>query len=163
MKHLKNYINESSIKSMLKNLIKLNLGEAQLNFYKWKLKSYKSVKIVSYKSDPQLKILIDKHLIRNKINLKDCYTNSFDCANKVQGVSYIEGEFLVHGVPIEHAWNKYKNIYFDLTSEVLLNDIKKSEYVKYIELDTKNLMKYALKLGYKGPFISEYYDENILK
>ena len=59
---------------------------------------------------------------------------------------------MMHGIPIEHAWNKIGDVYFDVTSEI--SGIKHKEYISIIELNSDKIWKYADETGFYGPFMS---------
>jgi hypothetical protein len=45
--------------------------------------------------------------------------NALAVCTQNREVEYIEGFIEVHGVPLEHAWNRYQGQDFDLTEEEL--------------------------------------------
>lgn len=73
----------------------------------------------------------------NDIKLKTCFNNALLLSFAHPEIHYVEG-FAVSkttGIPIEHAWNKYKDIYFDATSIVLFeNRGKEKAFDEYFQL-----------------------------
>jgi hypothetical protein len=65
-----------------------------------------------------LPIKIDKRI---KINQKQCYDNAIKICKKYPEIEYVEGEVLlgepISGLTINHAWNSYKDLHFDMTFE----------------------------------------------
>ena len=145
----RDYLTESVLKSYIKNMLKLlSKTDApqplQVKFWKWQDKQSKSVKVVSYESDPKLKALVDKELKITSPKMKECYRNSFMIAVGQTDIDIVVGYTAALGsVPIEHAWNFYrpKKIYFDLTLELCLNKkVEKEIYLKILDLDAKKAM-----------------------
>ena len=95
--------------------------------------------VVSYKENKELKEIIDRFLRRNRnrISMKACYHNSALMMKADPRILYCEGYITLGmggGIPIEHAWNEFEGMHFDITSEILFEgDIGKGEN-EYIEL-----------------------------
>jgi hypothetical protein len=74
-----------------------------------------------------------------KVVQKACFNNALSCMVD-PAIFYVEGVFSLRGIPVEHAWNRYGDIHFDLTSELLFDgniSLGKSDYVSIQESDDK--------------------------
>ncbi|MEX1028150.1 MAG: hypothetical protein WD049_09125 [Candidatus Paceibacterota bacterium] len=49
--------------------------------------------------------------------IKKCWGNAFNCALHVPGVRIVHGYSMSGPIAIEHAWNVFDNMHFDLTAE----------------------------------------------
>jgi len=77
------------------------------------------------------------------------------------GVMYVEGEISYHRVPIEHAWNKIDDKYFDITKDILFStNSDYAEYVKIIELDVMELLSFMNETGTYGGFLIEKFKKD---
>lgn len=115
------------------------------------------IKIVSYKSIPEIKELVEKHIQRHKKVAKQCYENAAETVLAIEGVEYVEGILSSYGLPISHGWNVYKGQYFDLTLE-LNGRLKEDDvYVEMMKVDQTTLRRLCIKLGQWGPFSACHY------
>lgn len=152
-----------NIQNYLSSLVKMGFNEVQQKYFKWQLKSMKVVQIQSYKSNEELKIEIESFIKHYKVKVKDCYTTAAKCCLYCDDVEYIEGYISYSGIPIEHAFNYYKGIYFDLTAEILFDSKMGNEHVQIVKLDKSLLSKYMTKTGYYGEMIQNFYKDKIIK
>jgi len=138
MRYIKTYENYNadeleSLKSMLDAMSRFGSG-IQKNLAKEKLNVMKVVKVkkVSDAINPQAAEIIKEKVRPEK---KNCYANSLHAAEFLReyDVRYCEGWLLLHGFPIEHAFNKVGDEYFDVTEEFALNG-NPEEYT-YVVLD----------------------------
>jgi len=98
---------------------------------------------------------------RKNITMKQCYKNAAQMSIYCENVKYVEGEISYHGVPIEHAWNKVDDKYFDITKDILFpTNSDYSEYVKIIELDSMELMRFMNETGTYGGFLVEKFKKD---
>lgn len=153
---------ESDIKKYLKQLTTFKLNSHQEKFYKWQYEVHKEIKCQSYKVNEELVVIVNNFLKYEKLQKKQCYYNSYKLTAHNSDVKYIDGFSSIHGIPIEHAWNYYKGIYFDLTREIVLkDDVTKIDYVEILKLNQKEVFKFASKTGHSGSYISVYFIKNI--
>jgi hypothetical protein len=131
--------------------------ECAVKFFDQMKDNAKIVQVVSYKSIPELKELVDKHIQRHEKVPKQCYENAAETVLAIEGVEYVEGILSSYGLPISHGWNVYKGQYFDLTLE--LNGRLKEEdvYVEMMKVDQTTLRRLCIKLGQWGPFSACHY------
>ena len=148
----------------LNSILKLNLNTLQRDFIKFEIKNSKDCNIVSINTlDENDIIQITEFFNSNNFQLHECYKISFLFSQFFKDSSYIEGEVLIKGIPIEHSWNKYKGHYIDLNNDFLWKkSIIPIEYVSFLEFEYSELFKY-IELGYYGPFIKEYFKNNYFK
>jgi hypothetical protein len=123
-----------------------------------------NIKVVSYKELPELTELIDHflHTVQKELIPNRCHVIAMMLAQKYPDqIAYVEGyassRWLTTEImlPIQHAWNKWHNYYFDLSAEVVSQTFF-NEYVMLTEAylqDIDNhpehpLMQDSLLFGY---------------
>lgn len=111
-----------SLKTMLTAMSKMGSG-IQQELAKAKLAAVKPcgcVKLAAAIGEDNAKTLLS----RVSIKQKECYANALHVAERCSelGVEYCEGWIFYHGIPIDHAFNKIGDIYFDVTAEFALKD-----------------------------------------
>ena len=135
--------------SHIANLTKDNGKQGK--FFKWQADSAKEIKISPTPKD------IDKQ----EPILKQCWRNSFKVVieNYGKDIIYVEGFVKMHGInlPIEHAWNRIGDIYFDVTSEI--RGVKYEEYISVIELNEEQIWEYADKTGHYGSYLRNHFEK----
>lgn len=90
-----------------------------------------------------------------KPRMKECYRNALVLAQHF-GCGYIEGQMLLY-FGIDHAFNKIRGKYIDVTKEFALGeDPTKTEYVSIGEYSSDEATKVALKTRQYGN-VFEYY------
>lgn len=72
---------------------------------------------------------------------KACFNNSYLYCLSNSDCKYVLGYTQFHNIPIEHAWVKKGEKYFDVT----LNDAKDMQYVSVVELSLHDLAAYVKK------------------
>jgi len=150
---------ESYIISMFKQLANMTSGE-QKKFIDWKIANANIVKCVKTSDIQRRYPEIDYYIKTNKRNIKkkECFKNAGKLCTEIEGVYYVEGEVSLYGVPIKHAWNRIDDKYFDVTIDFIFNNsLPFNEYVKIIEMHTKEYMKFLIEYKHWGGFVSEKY------
>lgn len=131
----------------LESLVKITQGK-QKEFYAKQLNSARECTISPTPSD------IDTA----DPQIKQCYNNSFFVVMNNPEALYVEGVAMFHGIPIDHAWNRIGDTYFDVTSEGPLKGKSQfTDYVSYLELGHDKLLELGEELGHSGPFMGELY------
>lgn len=157
---------ESEIINYYKQIADMMSGK-QKDFWEWKLKNAQLLTYVKTDDIRKQYPQIDEYLKNNphNVNQKECFKNAGQLCIEVEGVDYVEGEILYHGIPLEHAWNKIDGKYFDITKDILFpKNSDYSEYVKIIELDIIEYTRFMFKYKHWGGFVREQYiRENGLK
>lgn len=131
------------------------------DFYKWQIKKSKEKNIQKLPKD-----LIGKfdHI---DIQMHECFKNALLVSISDPKISYVEGWLLIHGVLVEHAWNRMKVgkqfIDFDLTEEKCLG-IRKSvanslRYFEIICLTSSETLVYCSEHMLSGPYKHRVYLE----
>lgn len=72
---------------------------------------------------------------------KQCFNNSFKALSGDHSELYVLGFMFYHGIPIEHAWIKKGDKYFDVTLDMKDVDC----YVSVLELSFSDVMEYVDK------------------
>jgi len=161
----KNWLNESEESSgsqiidYLNQVAKMMAGNGrQGKYWQWKADHAKLLKQV--KTDaignqyPGIARYVKTH--KKQVIQKQCYKNAAQLCTSCPGVKYVEGEISYHGIPIEHAWNKIDDKYFDITKDVLFNgSTDYAEYVSIIELSDTELYEFMIETGTYGGFLRE--------
>jgi hypothetical protein len=87
-----------------------------------------------------------QHYSHKSSKPKQCYNNAFRMISRIhdgQEVKYVLGVILFHGIPMEHAWVKHGEKYFDPTLDPKGNDA----YYSMHELPVDGLMAYVEENG----------------
>lgn len=120
------------------------------------LKPCKVVSIRELFTKEQIKIM------ETLVERKQCFANSFRIADVIRhwdgSIKYVEGRVLVANfLPIEHAWNKVGDKYFDATFELALGyDVTKESYAMLQEYKVYEVREVLLERGYYSEI---YYEE----
>jgi len=147
----------NQVAKFLNIMAEMTKKHPQNNFYKWEAKKARRIKIVPYASHPYLKRVIDKAFGSKKgsIRAKQCFHNSLLVCFAWSKVEYIEGYIVIGGLPIEHSWNRWNGIDFDLTQEVLLQ--KRVPHYEVLSLDGNQVRFWASELKTTGPYRHNFY------
>ena len=100
--------------------------------------------------------------MRTLVEQKQCFKNAFQIADVIRhwdgSIKYVEGKVLVANfLPIEHAWNKVGDKYFDATFELALGyDVTKESYAMLQEYKVSKVREVLLQRRYYGEI---YYEE----
>lgn len=137
--------------SYLKMLVSITDG-LQKNFYEWQLER---AKIVEVNKTPN-------NIKTRTVLAKDCYKNSYQTSdfNINLDVKYVEGIAMLKGIPIDHAWNKIGDIYFDVTSDQIFGGNHFDNYTSIIEIDFDEMMELAMIDGKYGDCIRKKWVKN---
>ena len=82
-----------------------------------------------------------KYRKHGRAQKKECFNNSFRDMSDHSGEIYVLGFIFFHGIPIEHAWVKDGDTYFDVT----LDPKEQQGYVSVLELSLEQVMEYVDK------------------
>lgn len=75
---------------------------------------------------------------------KQCFNNAFKALTGHPDSKYVLGYVFLHNIPIEHAWIKEGDIYYDVT----LDPAKQHGYVSVSEFSMSDIMSYVDKHGH---------------
>lgn len=132
----------------IKNLYRVSEGETRQMWNEYKRRS-QVVKITPIKevlTDEEINFILE--YIRPRKH--ECYRNAHE-ATRILGVKYVEGSVEVGGLPIDHAFNKRGDKYFDITTELVLKEQCK-EYVSTWELEGLECSRISLVTGVYGSY-----------
>lgn len=138
-------------KSLLQMIAQSTQG-LQHNMFKQKCEDLQYVKIVSIYdvfTDDEIRQI--KRLVNPKP--KCCFENAWKLCDRLHthNITYCEGYMELHGLPIEHAFNKVDGKYVDITIELALeDDPTKDPHAVYGDFDTDTVRKILLQNGYYG-------------
>jgi len=124
------------------------------------LKPCKVVSVRELFTEEQVRIM------ESMVELKQCFKNAYNLADIMSHpdghVTYVEGRVLVANfLPIEHAWNKVGDLYFDATFELCLGyDVTKELYASLAEYDVSHVRKVLFDRRYYGEI---YRDEKAME
>lgn len=132
----------------LKNIISVCSG-LQKSIYEQMLKDLKHIHVSSIHEvfTPEEITYIKKCI---KPVMKECYVNAYRLSEFMTGVDYCEGQLMCCGIPIDHAFNKYKGKYIDITIEIALNSKIDDEYILFKEYPYHKMISIVLDNGYYG-------------
>ena len=142
----------------IKNLCRVSEGETRQmwNEYKRRSKVVQLTPIREVLTEAEINFILEYIKPRQH----ECYRNAHE-ATRILGVKYVEGFVEVGGLPIDHAFNKRGDKYFDITTELVLKEPCK-EYVSTWELDGLECARISLITGVYGSYGRFLFDE-ILK
>jgi hypothetical protein len=146
----------------LKGFASLSKDEPHKSYYDWQIANSQIVVVSSYKDHPELKKLVDTFLKQYKPKFRQCYHTAYTAATLIPGVEYIAG---IAGsmIPLDHGWNCWNGIYFDLTAEVLFDKGHfATEYLQVLKLQRDEVFEMSLITEDSGPYIAEYYRLRVL-
>lgn len=143
-----------TIKDHLKQIADLTKGSNQSEYNERRYNLAHEVEIVSVKEVlTENEIRLIKSQIKPKC--KECYKNA-TLFTSMFDATFVSGQMEVCGFGIDHAFNKIRGKYIDITAEFALSDkgIKtSSEYVSIAEYSRDEVMKAMLDMGcYDDPF-----------
>ena len=75
---------------------------------------------------------------------KQCFNNAFKALTGHPDSKYVLGYVFLHSIPIEHAWVKEGDTYYDVT----LDPAKQHGYVSVAEFSLDEIMPYVDKHGH---------------
>jgi len=143
-------------KQTLEAFAKLTEGK-QHELWTKAAKRVKLVEIVPI-SDPRLEPL-KPILKRIKAKEHECYLNALACVLQQKDIEYVEGYIEVNGVPIDHAWNCWNGLYFDLTEEKLGTPTS-FPHRQVMKLPGTEAFVFAMSSSRTGPYLFEWLDRN---
>lgn len=107
--------------------------------------------------------------MKSIVEPKQCFKNAYNLAyigiSHPDGrVKYVEGRALVANfLPIEHAWNRIGDKYFDATFELALGkDVTTENYALLAEYDLKRVTEIVLERKYWGEIYREEKFKNFI-
>jgi len=151
------------INEFLRGLTKLSAGK-QAEFFKWERDNAKYVEVNPISDLPQD---VQDNIWATGPKIKECFGNSARIAmGGIKGAKYVEGFVSFAGViPLEHAWVKIGDKYYDPTAEgPLKGGSDMGHYTALIELNEDEVLDYMVKERKHGPWVgSYYYNNNVMK
>ena len=90
-----------------------------------------------------------------RVRMKECFNNCWHLCSMIPGAKYVLG-YTASFIPIEHAWIKIGETYYDPTLELLHNRTGDA-YLVYLELSMKELIKYTTKNANCPPALWDMY------
>ena len=85
----------------------------------------------------EVKVLQKKH---KRSEAKQCFNNSYKyILHTNPNAIYVLGYSFIHGIPIEHAWIKENDTYYDVT----LDPQSMQGYIKVLELSFNDVVEYV--------------------
>lgn len=145
----------------------LPMAEERKKFVEWQLWEARSVKVSPISELPEsIRGFILSHTKHAPPRIKECFANAANLSLSNEYINYHEG-LASSIIPVEHAWNSYKGIHFDITSEIALAKYKdKHPFQAYSAISGANvrfLSKCLAELGTYGEYTLWFYVRKILK
>ena len=138
----------------LKRIAELTKGSNQGEFHAKRVENATLVQVVSVS---EVMTPDEIKLIRSEIKpkCKECYKNA-TLFTSMFDATFVSGQMEVCGFGIDHAFNKIRGKYVDITAEFALADKgieTSSEYVSIAEYSREEVMKAIVDMGcYDDPF-----------
>ena len=139
----------------IKNLCRVSEGETRQmwNEYKRRSKVVHITPIREVLTDEEISFILE--YIKPKQH--ECYRNAHE-ATRILGVQYVEGFIEIGGLPIDHAFNRRGDKYFDITLELVLKEEAK-EYVSSWDINGLECNRISLATGIYGSYGRFLFDE----
>lgn len=135
---------DTEIKTFLNGILSITGGK-QKEYYQFLVDNIKSTPTTLVRKIPNL----EKQMSVSEINAKECYNNSQKIVlyNRDLGIEYVEGYYIIEGIglPIEHAWNKIGDYYFDLTAQLVWDSFEPNNYFAIHSFDYEQIAKFVFK------------------
>lgn len=145
-----------TLKQYLHNMSKIHFPD----FHEWEAKNVRRIKIGSYSKLGKITEALNRDLGANKfasIKPKQCFDNALFACFANNEIHYVEGYIMIYGIPLEHAWNRWNGIDFDLTEEILNQE--KVPHYEVMSLDSNALRFWMVLTGRTGPYRYEYFKQ----
>ena len=148
-------------RNYLNTIISLGLGKTQTDLYQKRLENLQDVEVV-----PLSQVLTPTELdmVRScNFVAKECYKNAMIFSYLFPRESlYIEGYVTGQGLfPIDHAWNKIRGKYVDVTMELVLDRSLEDQVYQSVGAYTYDrAIKAANETGYYGAVNNFYKGES---
>lgn len=143
----------------IEQILKLGLGPQQEKWFQDYLNSMHEVEVVSIKevlSEDELQMLSECVEFKKK----ECYRNAHLLTMMFpEECQYVEGKVMLDvGLSIDHAWNKIRGKYVDVTFELVLgDDVTKTQYAAVGEYDWLTIHDVTTETGVYGEIYRELY------
>lgn len=139
----------------IKSICRVTVGEPRQmwNEYKRRSKVVQITPIREVLTDEEINFILE--YIKPKQH--ECYRNAHE-ATRILGVKYVEGFVEIGGLPIDHAFNRRGDKYFDITFELVLKEEAK-EYVSSWDINGLECNRIALATGIYGSYGRFLFDE----
>jgi 8-oxo-dGTP diphosphatase len=155
-----------SIIEYITHLRDINGDEKQKAFYQWQLLNAKQVKLMPIKDIRVKYPQVDKFLKEESALMKQCFVNAAKLATSGKSILYVEGFISINGAPMEYAFNKIGEDYFDITkdfADLTLSDNSEDiveDCTSVMELDSHQLLQYLLTTESYGSFTKQKFDDD---
>ena|SRR5271157_1601383 len=133
------------IKEYLEQALEGSRNSSIILQYRWETKMLEPVRVVSYKDIPGLRV--PKAILSN-LRIQGCYYNAYCTVKKIPGIRYVEG-YLHDFITYPHAWNEFEGWHFDLTQEILWNEVG-GEHAQIANISLEQLEEYYQITREKG-------------
>ena len=139
------------VRQFIEAALGLGLNEIQKKYYEKLLKDCKDTPVV-----PLREVLTEEEyqkVLKMDFKIKECYRNAFLFQEAfLQECDYVEGQFVDDiGIPIDHAWNKIRGKYVDVTYELVLKkSLDKVKYTAFGHYNALRTMHVIVETGYYG-------------
>ena len=132
-------------------------------FEQWKIGSLQLSSVVKVSEREELIELTKDFLSRFQLKLRNCYDRAFQCSVQCYNVNFVLG-YVIRGNALliaAHAWNKYKDVEFDLLRDLYLN--YSHTYYKIVEITANELVEIMLSERRLEDFIifERYYEKYV--
>ena len=128
-----------------------------MHFTTWRSKLQKVVSVESWRGYDDLSKVVLTFLSSNKIRANTCYDNAMKLSMSCPSIGYVLGRVTGDGQMIDHAWNIWNGIHFDITRETFapltLREFTWQQFVSLNQNELRNLTTHGL-----APSIFEVYD-----
>ncbi len=89
-----------------------------MTFTEWRQNKETPIVIQSYRDQSDLRVMIEATLKMQRLQANTCYDNAYKLCKKYPDINYVLGRVYGDRTVIDHAWNEWNGIHFDLTREI---------------------------------------------
>lgn len=137
----------------LDQIVNMTSGK-QKEYYSWIREQAKEVQISPAHEVLGLSEKEVKDYLKRFCTQKQCYSNSTRIMDINPNIEYVEGTLMMMGaIPIDHAWNKLGDQYFDVTSYYFNQSSPGDSYWSVLELSQIQLTEILSETGTYGDII----------
>lgn len=129
-------------------------------FATWAERKRELVTVDSWRSDPTIQTMVERLLIVYAPKAHWCYHNAAKMCAIDPEIEYVVGWAQTETDVIEHAWNAWRGIHFDITREIGFEG--RAEFKRYIKLATIGAERLARVAGlWTAPTLFDAYMDEV--
>ncbi len=132
-------------------VLKKHLAILSHPYLKWEGEIAESVIVQQVDNVPDLSMMLNNNYFnRFEPELRACYYNAYTVTMHCPRVKYVEGYYMMPNLllPLEHAWNEWRGVQFDVTAEIRSNS--HFFYLQLVKLSKEQMREFNRITGEEG-------------